>query len=142
MPRASRMLLGLVIAGLCAAGSVWAYGFFGPGGVTEQQAILGRMQGIELENRGRKLQTPFLMDADAGGRRLRLAAFSTAQARFPYAWVELSRQVHLDDGPAHDFYMVPGDATLVVACQDVDKLLASEKVVRSVEIFIKAQCKG
>jgi hypothetical protein len=119
---------------------IWIYGFFGPGGVTEQKSIFGAMQGVEIEYRGRKLNTPFFLDVKSGSYSLRLVALATNDSKFPYAWLELSRQLRLDDSP-HNFYMVAGEGKIRVSCEDVNRILMEEKVAPAVAAFLKQQCK-
>jgi hypothetical protein len=125
------------VSALIAA--VFAYGYFGPGGVAEQQSILGSMQGIEMEYRAKILATPFSLDIVSGGNKLRLVAIGTFDRRFPYAWIEVSRQQKIDDS-IFSFFMVGRNPKLDVSCSQVSAFLSKEFTVPAVSSYLKQQC--
>jgi len=130
------------IAILAAGMAIWAYGFFGPRGITEQKAIWGSMQGIEWKYRDKQLATPFLLTIPTAGYTLHLLALSTRNKRFPYLWLELSLQWKLDDSP-NQFFMMNIETPLdrpVVSCIAIDKLLARENVTPAATRFLKNSC--
>lgn len=111
------------------------YLFFGPGGPADQKATYGTMQGVELEYRGKHIQTPFILEADGG---LRLVGFETSDDKFPYAWLALT--LHNTES-ADGVFKVGSAPPWKLTCVQVQDLLVKEKTSERVALFLRRQCK-
>ncbi len=113
---------------------LWLFMFFGPGGVIDQKSVYAELQGVEIEYRNQKLETPFILAPDKN-REDRIAGFESDDAHFPFVWIALSRR-----NRDARIYMVPGDAKLRISCQRVMDFLKRNVVVANVAIFLRDQC--
>jgi hypothetical protein len=128
-----KILVALLILIIMAL-SFWAYKFLGSGGAANQKATYAEMQGIELDYRGNKISTPFVLDTSNG---LRLAAFETGDAKFPYAWLALTLD---NDEDANGVYQIGKAPPWKLTCAQIDALLAKEQTSVKVALFLRKQC--
>jgi hypothetical protein len=120
--------------------SIWAWGFFGPRGFTEQKAIWATMQEVELRYRDKNIATPFLLTVPAAGYPLHLTALQTGDKNFPYSWVELSLQWKIDG--SHEQFFMMGPDKPVVPCAAVQELMSREKMTVAAQHFLTANCQA
>jgi|SRR5271154_2643672 len=63
--------------------AIWAHRFIDPCGAAGQKSICGTMQGIELQYHDKTIATPFLLNSNEGGNRLKLVVYRTRGQHLP-----------------------------------------------------------